>query len=106
MNPKLAELYANAVSESADFETYKNSIVGTIARAPEDACQTIIRAIKRTIKSRSETPTAKLKALKVKLIQILHACMLTNNSNFITYTGKKIMRRLTVLAKHKKVESR
>ena len=68
MNPKLAELYANAVSGSGDFEIYKSTIVGTIARAPEDACQTIIRAIKRTIKSRSEAPTAKFKALKVKPI--------------------------------------
>lgn len=65
MNAKLAELFHSAVSESVDFETYKNTIVATLSRAPEDACQTIIRAIKRTIKSRSETPAAKLKALKV-----------------------------------------
>lgn len=65
MNAKLAELYYSAVSESVDFETYKSTIVSILSRASEDACHTTISAIKRTIKSRSETPAAKLKALKV-----------------------------------------
>lgn len=65
------------------------------------ACRDIIDQVKRIFKRNRWDATEKLQALR-----LFDLCMRQGNPQFVEYAGRKILRRLTVLAAHRKVQSR
>lgn len=94
---KLQNLVKNCVSSQDDYQTHASEIVEIIRKADLNQCKDVISAIKKEIKDKHVDPPSKLRAL-----ELLDACMMVNNYQFLTFAQKKILDRLTILARHKK----
>lgn len=62
------------------------------------SCREIIDQVKRIFKKSRWDPIGKLQALR-----LFDECFQQRNSEFLEYAGRKILRRLTVLASHRRV---
>ncbi len=62
------------------------------------ACRDIIDQVKRILKRNRWDPSEKLQALR-----LFDSCMRQGNQQFVEYAERKILRRLTILAAHRKV---
>ena len=93
----MAASLVSTVIHSPDNRSDFARVVSSIRSAPLGVCKDVIALIKKEIKSKSVPPPAKLRAL-----QLFHACMMTGNTDFLLFAGKKVMQRFTILARHKK----
>lgn len=83
---------------TSDFVTTNTkNIEEMIKGAGFNVCKELINMIKKIIKDKSNSPTVKLRVFK-----LFHTCMMADNTSFLIYAQKKILTRLTKLAKHKK----
>ena len=84
-------------STEASGRSEYGRFVNTMRAAPMSVCREVITLIKREIKSKGCPPPAKLRALN-----LLHACMLTGNNEFLIFASKKLMQRFTILGRYKR----
>ncbi|CAG9313738.1 unnamed protein product [Blepharisma stoltei] len=97
---KAQDIIRTGIISDSEYQEASQLLSGIIKYAPLSTCKEVIIMIKRIIKDKSCPPTSKLRALK-----LFHECMMADNTSFLMYAQKKIMSRLTALAKHKKQES-
>lgn len=84
-------------STEASGRSEYGRFVNTMRSAPMSVCKEVITLIKREIKSKGCPPPAKLRALN-----LLHACMLTGNNEFLAFASKKLMQRFVILGRYRR----
>lgn len=97
MNYKPVDMVKFSILSDDDYQRYTPPLIDLIKTAKLGICKDIISQIKKIIKSKSNSPPHKLRALK-----LLNSCMMVQNVEFLMFTQKKIMSRLAILASHRK----
>jgi hypothetical protein len=90
-----------AVNRPEETAMHCQTFSSTVLTANASTCREIVNEVKKIIKDKREPPTNKVNALKVRPTQIFHACMMAGNPQFLSYVCRKIMSRLSIMAKHK-----
>ena len=98
MNSRQIQSHIDEILHHPDEPSLLQPLVDYSRICSPSACRDIIDQIKRIFKRNRWDPTEKLQALR-----LFDQCMRQNNQQFIEYAGRKILRRLTVLAAHRKV---
>lgn len=96
---RIPQRLRTAISKPEDIAMHCQTFCNTTLEAQIGTCREIVNEIKKIIKDRRESPSAKLQALKVSFRQIFHACMMAGNQQFLGYAVKKIMSRLSIMAR-------
>lgn len=97
MSLKPVDMLKQAVLSEDDYKKQCPLLADLIRSSKLPVCKDVVSQIKKIIKSKSNPPPQKLRALKA-----LNTLMLVGNVNLLIFTGKKIMSRLSILASHKK----
>ena len=97
MSLKPVDMLKQAVLSEDDYNRQCPLLADLIRTSKLPVCKEVVSQIKKIIKSKSNPPPQKLRALKA-----LNTLMLVGNVNLLIFTGKKIMSRLSILASHKK----
>ena len=98
MSKKPSEVVREATSSSAHFDKTITDLPNSIkSGAPFSVSKEVITTIKKAIKDKNTTAVQKLRAL-----QLLHSCVMAANTDFLMFTQKKILSRLTHFASHNK----
>lgn len=96
----ISQQIRSAVKRPEEVAMHCQTFASATLAASYSTCKEIVDEIKKVIKDRRETPATKVNALKVRHIQIFHACMMAGNQLFLAYAVKKIIKRLAIMAKH------
>mmetsp|Transcript_2104 Transcript_2104/g.5210 ORF Transcript_2104/g.5210 Transcript_2104/m.5210 type:complete len:935 (+) Transcript_2104:1865-4669(+) len=92
---RLTDIINRALTDtSSDFTA---EFAQSARSATNQQCRDAISLIKKTIKNRKMLASQKLTALK-----LLHAGMMTANTNYLLFASKKISRRFMIMARHNK----
>ena len=95
MSGQLLDLFWRVVRGSGSQQVLIDQIVLLVSRSPAQPYQDLVAAIKKVIKSKPESPQAKLQALKV-LIPAMR------QTGFRAYAAERLLTRLGILARRVK----
>lgn len=95
MSGQLLDLFWRVVRGSGSQQAFIDQIVQLLSRNNAQAYQDLVTAIKKVIKSKPESPQAKLQALKVLISAMNHA-------GFRSCAAERVLTRLGILARKAK----
>ena len=95
MSGQLLDLFWRVVRGSGSQQAFIDQIVQLLSRNTAQAYQDLVTAIKKVIKSKPESPQAKLQALKVLISAMDHA-------GFRSCAAERVLTRLGILARKAK----
>lgn len=95
MSGQLLDLFWRAVRGSGSQQVLIDQIAQLVSRSSAQTCQDLVTAIKKVIKSKPESPQAKLQALKV-LIPAM------KQTGFRAYAADRLLTRLGIVARRAK----